>query len=45
MVRNFLTAFAHQNFLKIQHKMNKSEKKGTLFLQMKKVASDTWTLN
>ena len=35
---------AHENLLKIQLQVNKSEKKGTFFLKMRKVASDIRTL-
>ena len=38
-------ALACENFLKIQLKINKFEKHGTLFLKMRKVACNIWTLN
>ena len=36
---------ANENFLKMQIKNNKSEKKGTFFLKTRKVTSNIWRLN
>ena len=38
-------AFAHENVLKIQFKINKSKKKGTFFLKTRNIASDILMLN
>lgn len=40
MVNRILT---HENFVKIQLRIHKSEKRGTFFLKMKNVASDIQT--
>ena len=38
-------ALAHENFLKMQLRINRPEKKGTFFLKVRKVASDIFTSN
>ena len=39
------SALVHENFLDIQHKINKFKKKSVFSLNMRKLASDIWMLN